>query len=119
MVTGIEWVDQEERIFKILIENHKKKPFELWFKDLQLTGGELEDFNCLGYCSFYDKCDIEDRECKTYEILEGNTLSDFCIFMDDNIEVVGEFFRKYSINNRCTYMIPKGYGRDSRNRSSR
>lgn len=119
MVTRIEWVDQDERIFRILLGNHKRKPLELWFKDLFLVGEELEESYCRDYCCFYNKCCIEERDFKTYRILYNYTLSDFCTYLDDIVGIVKKFFEENSIDRRCIYMVPKGYGRDSENRNSK
>ena len=112
-------MDQDERIFRILLGNHKRKPLELWFKDLFLVGEELEESYCRDYCCFYNKCCIEERDFKTYGILYNYTLSEFCTYLDDIVGIVKKFFEENLIDRRCIYMVPKGYGRDSKNRSSR
>lgn len=109
MILKIEWVDPGERIFRILLSHSKRKPFEIWFREEKVV--RLEDysvFDCSNFCCFGDKCALEDNNNITYKILENNTLSDFCIFMDDNSEKVKEFFKENSIDSHCVFIVPKG-----------
>ena len=98
----IEWVNEEDRIFRVGIWNHKRRPYFVYFREANEKNGEQEVM-CDELCIFKN-------ECRNYRsgILEMR-VDDFCINTGDNLKNC-DFIMENRISwNRC-YIIKKERG---------
>jgi hypothetical protein len=97
----IEWVNEEDRVFRVGVWNHKRRPYFVYFREANEKNGEQEVM-CDELCIFKNKCNCRSG-------ILGMGMDDFCINISNDLKNCN-FITKNQISwDRC-YIIKKERG---------